>query len=198
MLSSNFYNCGLLVASSGTLISRRQLIYNPGKAKTVYTLGKMEALFTLSFLLPANQKLHSGQHATDSRKSGKQQKESPRDWSWGSARPARPLPQSGGAESTSPCWAAGTPGSRVAGRTLYLPSLAHPCARVLQDTRRFLRGRSGGPWRMPGVGRDMLPWDGDTKREREFAGGRVKTNLRRKRVKTGEGDAGRVENPSST
>lgn len=27
-----------------------------------------------------------------------------------------------------------------------------------------------GPWRMPGVGRDALPWDGDTKREKEFAG----------------------------
>lgn len=23
---------------------------------------------------------------------------------------------------------------------------------------------------MPGVGRDALPWDGDTKREKEFAG----------------------------
>lgn len=29
MLSSNFYNCGLLVASSEILISQRQLIYNP-------------------------------------------------------------------------------------------------------------------------------------------------------------------------
>lgn len=107
----------------------------------------METLFTLSFLLPAKvhtiQKLHNGLHATEGRKSGKQQKESPQRLERGSARPARPLPQSGGQGEQAPAARQPGPPQSCGPRTLYLPSLSHPCAKVLQDAGRFQGGGLG-------------------------------------------------------
>lgn len=175
MLSSNFYNCGLLVALSEILISRRQLIYNPAKAEPVNTLGKMEALHLV--LPPPSKGTHKPKITQQTaRDRGPQErkatKKSPhREWSWGSSRPARPLPQSGGVGRANPgCLAARTLAVlRLGGRSAFPPSptRAPGISRTLEG---FKGGGVVGPWRMPGVGRDSLPWDGDTKREREFAG----------------------------
>lgn len=135
----------------------------------------MGALFTLSFLLPAkahaNQKLHSRQHATVSRKNGKQQKESLRGLELGIRQASASPPPKRRGRQNKPLLGSPDPGSPAVGRTLYLPFLAHPCARVLQDTWEVSGGRSGealeNAWSR--VGR-ALTWDGDTKREREFAG----------------------------
>lgn len=173
MLSSNFYNCGLLVASSEILISQRQLIYNPREGQN--TKGKKNGN-PIHLVLPSKgtHKLEITQRTAGDRgpQERKENKKSPqKDWSGGSARPAPPLPQSDRAGRASPgCWAVRTPTVLRPRRTLYLPSLAHRCARVSRTLGGFKRAEWGEPWRMPQVGRDPLPRDGDTKREREFAG----------------------------
>lgn len=171
MLSSNFYNCGLLVASSEILISQRQLIYNPREGQKTQG-GKNGNPIHLALPREGTHKPEITQRTTgDQRPQKRKEKKSPqKDWSRGSARPTPPLPQSGRAGRASPgCWAAQTPTVPRPGRTLYLRSLAHSCARS-PGHWEVSRGWSGGALENAPSRAGPLPRDGDTKREREFAG----------------------------
>lgn len=150
MLSSNFYNCGLLVASSDILISQTQLIYNPREGQN--TQGEKKKGNPIHLVLPSKSthKLEITQRIAGERgpKERKEKKKSPqKDWNGGFARPAPPLPQSSRAGRARPgCWAAGTLAVLRPRRTLYLPSLAHRCARVsrtLGGSKRAERGSLG-------------------------------------------------------
>lgn len=159
----------------------------------------METLFTLSFPAKAhtNQKLHSGQQATKGRKSGKKKKKVPRR-TRARDRPVQPLPSPKAAGQGERAPAAEPPGPQKScgpgGRSTFLPSPTR--APVFPGRWEVKRAEWGSLGECPEPGGTQFLGMGTQRGKGNLQERRVKTNLRRKRVQTGEGGADSERIPS--